>query len=179
MYDRIILMGRLTRDPEMRKTQNGTPMCSFSIAVDRPRRRDAEKQTDFFNIIAWNKTAEFVGRYFQKGQMIHIEGALRNDFYTDNNGVKHYNAVIVADSVAFCGTREQTADPQRPDPYAANGQRVPQQYAAERQRYEPQHTEEGQRYPRQDDRSCPPQGSGWDEGYQSPPYNGNGYRNGR
>lgn len=71
MLNRIVLMGRLTRDPELRKTQSDTPVCSFSLAVDRDYKRDGEKETDFIDVVAWRSTAEFVSRYFAKGRIPH------------------------------------------------------------------------------------------------------------
>lgn len=106
MYNRIILMGRLTKDPEMRTTQSGISMCRFSIAVDRQyAKQGEERQADFFDVTVWRNTAEFVCKYFSKGKMIHIEGRLQNNNYTDNDGVKHYQNSIIADSVAFCGDK--------------------------------------------------------------------------
>lgn len=105
MYNRVILMGRLTRDPELKTTQSGIPMCRFSIAVDRAYSKGQEKQTDFFDITAWRQTAEFVSKYFSKGKCILIEGKLQNNNYTDQNGVKQYRNAIIADNVAFCGDK--------------------------------------------------------------------------
>ena len=105
MYNRIILMGRLVADPELRQTQRGISMCRFRIAVDRFAKKDEEKQADFFEITAWRQQAEFVSRYFTKGRMIHIEGRLQNNNYTDQNGVKHYAMQVIADSVCFCGDK--------------------------------------------------------------------------
>ncbi len=108
MYNKVILMGRLTADPELRQTQSGIAMCRFSIAVDRSfARQGEERQTDFFNITCWRQTAEFVCRYFSKGRMIHVEGKLQNDNYTDQNGVKHYSMNIIADNISFCGDKRQ------------------------------------------------------------------------
>lgn len=108
MYNRTILMGRLTADPELRQTQNGIAMCRFSIAVERSyARQGEERQTDFFNVTCWRQTAEFVCCYFSKGRMIHVEGKLQNDNYTDQNGVKHYSTNIIADNISFCGDKRQ------------------------------------------------------------------------
>lgn len=106
MYNRVILMGRLTRDPELRTTTSGISMCRFSIAVDRQyQKQGEERQADFFDVTVWRNTAEFVCKYFSKGKMIHIEGRLQNNNYTDNDGVKRYQNSIIADSVAFCGDK--------------------------------------------------------------------------
>ena len=101
MLNKVILMGRLTRDPEFRQTTSGIPVCRIRVAVDRPFRKDQERQTDFINVTCWRNTAEFVSRYFSKGKMIIVEGSLRNNDYTDNNGVKHYSMEVQADNVMF------------------------------------------------------------------------------
>lgn len=106
MYNRVILMGRLTADPELRTTQSGISMCRFSIAVDwRYTKHGEDKQTDFFNVTCWRQTAEFVCKYFSKGRLIHIEGSIHNDNYTDQHGVKHYSVSVMVDSVSFCGDK--------------------------------------------------------------------------
>lgn len=100
--NKVMIMGRLTADPELRQTQSGIPVCTFTVAVDRKYSKDpAEKKADFFRVVAWRSNAEFVSRYFVKGKPILVEGRLQNDDYTDNNGVKHYSSSIVADSVSF------------------------------------------------------------------------------
>lgn len=106
MFNRVILMGRLTKDPEIRTTQTGIQMCRFSIAVDRRYSgNNGEKQTDFFDVTAWRQTADFVCKYFSKGKMIFVEGNLQNNNYTDNNGVKHYSTAIIAENVSFTGDK--------------------------------------------------------------------------
>ena len=101
MLNKVIIMGRLIRDPELRQTTSGVPVCTITVAVDRPVRKDQEKQADFIRVICWRQTAEFVSRYFTKGKMIIVEGSLRNNDYTDNNGVKHYGMDVQADNVTF------------------------------------------------------------------------------
>lgn len=103
MFNKVILMGRLTADPELRQTTSGIASCRFSVAVDRgyKSKDTGERQTDFINVIAWRATAEFISRYFSKGKMIIVEGSLRNDNYTDKNGVKHYSMNVQADNVSF------------------------------------------------------------------------------
>ena len=101
MLNKVILMGRLVADPEFRQTTSGIPVCRIRVAVDRPVRKDQERQADFINVTCWRNTAEFVSRYFSKGKMIIVEGSLRNNDYTDNNGVKHYSMEVVADNVTF------------------------------------------------------------------------------
>lgn len=93
MLNKVIIMGRLTADPELRQTPSGISTCRFSVAVDRgyKSKDTGERQTDFIRVTAWRQTAEFVSRYFSKGKMIIVEGSLRNNDYTDANGVKHYS----------------------------------------------------------------------------------------
>lgn len=103
MLNRIILMGRLTRDPELRRTQNGTAVTSFSIAVDRDfKNKDTgEKSTDFIDIVAWRQSAEFVCDYFSKGRMAVVEGRLQIRDWTDKDGNKRRNAEVLADNIYF------------------------------------------------------------------------------
>jgi len=107
MLNKVILMGRLTRDPEYRQTPSGVPMCRVSIAISRQytNKQTGEKVDDstFVDCVAWRYTADFISRYFTKGRMILIEGSLRNDNYTDNNGVKHYRMSVTIDNASFCG----------------------------------------------------------------------------
>lgn len=107
MINKVILMGRLTADPNFSQTQSGIAYCRFTVAVDRKfaDKTTGERQADFINVVAWRQTAEFVSKYFSKGKMIIVEGSLRNDNYTDNNGVKHYSYDVVADSASFGETK--------------------------------------------------------------------------
>lgn len=113
MYNRIILMGRLVADPELRQTQTGLSVCRFRIAVDRFAKQGEERKADFISCVAWRQTADFISRWFAKGQLIHIEGRLQNADYTDKNGVKHYAMEVQVDAAAFCGDRQsqQAAPP--------------------------------------------------------------------
>ncbi len=103
MLNRIIIMGRLTRDPELRYTPSGTPVASFTLAVDRDFKSKGsdERETDFIDIVAWRTTAEFVNRYFSKGRMAVIEGRLQIRAWTDREGNKRKSAEVVAASVYF------------------------------------------------------------------------------
>ena len=101
MLNRIVLMGRLTHDPELRRTQSDTPVCSFSLAVDRDYKRDGEKETVFIDVVAWRSTAEFVSRYFAKGRMAVVEGRLQIRDWTDKEGGKRRSAEVIADNVYF------------------------------------------------------------------------------
>ena len=134
MYNMVILMGRLTKDPELRTTQSGISMCRFSIAVDRGyAKQGEERQTDFFDVTCWRQTADFVDRYFSKGRMIHIEGTIQNNNYTDQNGVKHYSQSIIAERVQFCGDKSSTSQDGTASPPAAQQQRNRQQPPVQRQ----------------------------------------------
>ena len=109
MLNKIFLMGRLTRDPELRKTPAGVAVCSFSIAVDRDYKRDGEKETDFIDIVAWRSTAEFVSKYFTKGRMAVVEGRLQIRDWTDKDGGKRRSAEVVADNVYFGDSKRDSA----------------------------------------------------------------------
>ena len=102
MLNKIFLMGRLTRDPELRRTASGTAVTSFSLAVDRDfKSQNGEKETDFIDVVAWRSTAEFVSKYFTKGRMAIVEGRLQLREYTDRDGNKRRAAEVVADNVYF------------------------------------------------------------------------------
>ena len=110
MLNRIVLMGRLTRDPELRRTQSGTAVTSFSIACDRDfKSQSGEKETDFIDIVAWRGTAEFVSKYFTKGRMAVVEGRLQIRDWTDNNGGKRRSADVVADNIYFGDSKRDGA----------------------------------------------------------------------
>lgn len=112
--NRIILFGRLTRDPEFRQTTSGVPVCRFSVACDRQfaNKQTGQREADFIECQAWRNTAEFVSRYFQKGSAITVEGSLRNNNYDDKNGVKHYSYVVMAENVGFGGKKEDNPQQQ-------------------------------------------------------------------
>ena len=101
MLNHIVIMGRLTRDPELRYTQSQTPVASFSLAVDRDFGRGEEKQTDFIDCVAWRQTGEFVSKYFQKGSMAVVSGRLQIRDWTDRDGNKRRSAEVVVDNVYF------------------------------------------------------------------------------
>ena len=107
MLNRIVIMGRLCADPELKKTQTGISVCSVCVAVDRPRRQDAEAQTDFLDIVAWRQTAEFLARYFVKGQQIAVDGKLQSRTWEDNEGHRRKAGEIVAEQLHFCGSKQQ------------------------------------------------------------------------
>lgn len=104
--NKIILLGNLTKDPDARYTQNGKAMVRTSIAITSSFKNAAgERQTDFFNLLAWGKTAEFFGKYLQKGSRILVEGRLQNNHYTDKEGKKHYSEDVVVENVEFAGSK--------------------------------------------------------------------------
>ncbi len=107
MINKAILMGRLTRDPELRHTGSGTPVCSFSIAIDNGY--GDNRQTDFINCVAWNKTAEFVEKYFTKGRMIIVVGRISTRTWEGQDGKKNYVTEVVASEVSF-GESKRAAD---------------------------------------------------------------------
>ena len=108
MLNKIILMGRLTRDPELRRTQSGTAVTSFSLAVDRDfKSQNGEKETDFIDIVAWRGTAEFVSKYFTKGRMAVVEGRLQIRDWTDRDGGKRRSAEVIADNVYFGDSKRE------------------------------------------------------------------------
>lgn len=106
----VSLIGRLTTAPELKYTQSNTAYTRFSIAVDRSyAKQGEERQTDFINIIAWGKTAEFICKYFMKGQRIGITGEIRTGSYTDQSGNKRYTFDVVANNVYFCESKSTSS----------------------------------------------------------------------
>ena len=107
MLNHITIMGRLTRDPELRRTGSGTAVANFTVAVDRDfASGDGEKKTDFINCVAWRQTGEFVSKYFNKGSMIAVSGRLEMRDWTDNAGNKRVSAEINADHAYFAGGKK-------------------------------------------------------------------------
>lgn len=108
MYNKVIMMGRIVNDPELKATPQGVNVCSFRIAVDRRfQTKGEEKKSDFFNVVAWRQAAEFVSRYFGKGRMILVEGELQTRQYTDKNGAQATWYEINAERVSFTGEAKQ------------------------------------------------------------------------
>lgn len=102
MLNKIIIMGRLTRDPELRRTGSGTAVTSFSLAVDRDfKSQNGEKETDFIDVVAWRSTAEFVSKYFTKGRMAVVEGRLQMEDWTDKDGNKRRSFKVVVENAYF------------------------------------------------------------------------------
>lgn len=120
--NRICLMGRLTRDPELRRTGNGTAVTSFTIAVDRDfKPQNGEKETDFIDIVAWRNTAEFASKYFSKGRMAVVTGRLQLRDWTDKEGNKRRTAEVVADTVYFGDSKRQEGNDSPQAENAAEG----------------------------------------------------------
>ncbi|MCI6320690.1 MAG: single-stranded DNA-binding protein [Clostridiales bacterium] len=110
MLNKVIMMGRLVKDPELRRTQSGTAVTSFRIAVDRDfKSQDGSKQADFFDVVAWRSTAEFVSKYFAKGRMAVVEGRLQTRDWTDREGGKRVATEIVADNIYFGDSKRDGA----------------------------------------------------------------------
>ena len=109
MFNLVVLTGRLTADPELKTTQSGISVTSFSIAVDRRYRSGEDRQTDFINIVAWRQTAEFVTKYFKKGSLIGIEGSIQTRRYQDKNGNNRVAFEVVVNNVQFVESKRDNA----------------------------------------------------------------------
>lgn len=101
MYNKAILVGRLTANPELKKTPNGVSVVSFSLAVDRSYQTNGERQTDFINCVAWRNTAEFISKYFSKGKILGVDGSIQTRNYEDKNGNKRTAVEVVVDNAFF------------------------------------------------------------------------------
>ena len=113
--NKVMLLGRLTADPELRYTTGANiPVCRFRLAVERPHQKTG---ADFFSIVAWRNTAEFISKYFRKGVRVLVEGSLRNNDYQDSNGIKHYSVEVQAERVYFAdGKVGQAQEVSQPEP---------------------------------------------------------------
>ena len=127
-FNKVILIGNMVRDPELKATAQGTSVCSFSIAVNRRVSRSADpaqQQVDFINIVTWRQTAEFVSKYFKKGKPILVCGQLQTRSWTDAQGNKRYSTEVVADEVTFVENKSSSAGQDggayAPDSYGAPG----------------------------------------------------------
>ena len=107
--NKVILMGRLTRDPEMRQTQNGVAVCSFSIAVNRRFAKDGQQSADFINCVAWRQTADFICRFFKKGSSICVSGSIQTRTWTDNQNNKRQATEVVVDEAFFVDTKGENS----------------------------------------------------------------------
>lgn len=129
MLNHITIMGRLTRDPELRFTASKTPVASFTVAVERDfaNRDGGDKETDFIDCVAWNKTAEFVNKYFRKGSLSVVSGRLQIRNWTDKSGGARKAAEVVVDSMYFAESKQRDAsdNPKTPQPAKSGGVDVP------------------------------------------------------
>lgn len=115
MINNVTLMGRLTYEPELKVTTSGASVCRFSIAVDRNYTpKGEERKADFIDCIAWRGKAEFVSKYFRKGSMIALTGAIQTENFTDKNGNKRKSVEIVANEISFCGGKSESGNKSRP-----------------------------------------------------------------
>ena len=128
--NRIVIMGRLCADPELRRTNSGTAVVRFTIAVDRDfKAQNGEKETDFIDIVAWRNTAEFVSKYFSKGRMAVVEGRLQIRDWTDKDGNKRRTAEVLADNVYFGDSKNSTSGATQQDNFGALNERMSQGFA--------------------------------------------------
>lgn len=107
-FNKVIIMGRLTADPEAKQTQSGTAVTSFTLAVDRRYNSGEEKKCDFITVVAWKNTAEFICRYFKKGQAMLVCGELQTRSWEDSKGNKRYSTEVVAGEVSFCEAKRES-----------------------------------------------------------------------
>ena len=116
--NKVILSGRLVRDPEDKMTNNGTSVCEFTLAVDRPYQKGTEKETDFIGCIAWRSTAEFIVKHFSKGKQMLVEGRLQNDKWQDKEGKSRDKWRVTVDTVDFYGDRAaESPQEETPEPF--------------------------------------------------------------
>lgn len=117
--NKVVLAGRLTADVELKNTQSGIAVCSFTLAVNRRFQREGEQTADFINCTAWRKTAEFISQYFRKGSSLCVVGSIQTKNWTDNDGQKHYATEVVVDEAMFVDSKNETqqAETQPPANY--------------------------------------------------------------
>ena len=108
--NKVEILGRLTKDPEIRYTQSNTPVASFTLAVNRRFAKEGEQQADFINCVAWSKTAEFVSKYFKKGQQVAVVGRIQTRNWEDDNGQKRYATEVVAEEVYFADSKKDITE---------------------------------------------------------------------
>ena len=125
-FNKVIIQGNISSEVELKQTQNGTSVCSFNVAVNRFSKDGGEAKVDFFTVVAWQAKAEFVSRYFKKGQAILVCGRLENRDWTDKNGNKRISTEIIAEEIAFSGNKEAStevkSEPYTPSAYTSNNQ---------------------------------------------------------
>ena len=179
MLNVAIIMGRLTRDPELRRTQSGKPVAGFTVAVDRDYAPEGqEKETDFIDCVAWQGTAEFVDKYFKKGSMIVVNGRLQIRGWTDKDGNKRRTAEIVASNVYFGESKKSqegnnTSQPQYNHPGSTGGPGSYQNQAPQNYGGYPQYPQQSYQNPAPNMPNYSQQGFG---GYQQPAFQAQGYQ---
>ena len=125
MLNKVVIMGRFTKDPELRRTGSGTAVTSFSLACDRDfKSQSGDKETDFIEVVAWKNTAEFVSKYFSKGRMAVVEGRLQIRDWTDKAGNKRTTAEVVADNVYFADSKRSESNDNQKENFNALSGRV-------------------------------------------------------
>ena len=127
-FNKVILIGNMTADPELKQSQSGLSVCSFSIAVNRKYNKGGNNEVDFITIVAWRQQAEFVTRYFRKGKPILVCGQLQTRTWTDNQGNKRYATEVVADEVSFVGSNENATETKSEASAASNRPYMPSAY---------------------------------------------------
>lgn len=138
-FNKVIIQGNISQEIELKQTTSGTSVCTFNVAVNRISKEPNEAKCDFFTVVAWSAKAEFVSRYFKKGQPILICGRLENRDWTDKNGNKRISTEIIAEEISFCGNAEKQdkpSAPQSPATHSGNKGYMPDAYAAPMQ-FEP------------------------------------------
>ena len=131
MLNKVVIMGRFTKDPELRRTGSGTAVTSFSLACDRDfKSQSGDKETDFIEVVAWKNTAEFVSKYFSKGRMAVVEGRLQIRDWTDKDGGKRRSAEVVADNVYFADSKRSESNDNQKDNFNALSGRVSDDFVA-------------------------------------------------
>lgn len=125
-FNKVILGGRLTANPEIKQTQSGVPVCSFSLAVNRKYSKEGQQETDFINCVAWRNTAEFLGKYFHKGSSVCVVGSIQTRSWTDTSNQKRYATDVLVDEVLFVDSKNEAQGaenagtmPYIPDAYTA------------------------------------------------------------
>ena len=125
-FNKVILIGNLTTDPELKQSTSGVSVCSFNIAVNRKYNKDGKNEVDFITIVTWRQQAEFVAKYFKKGQAILVCGQIQTRSYTDKQNNKRTAVEVVADEVSFVGNKESSTEakfePHMPSAYTTNSQ---------------------------------------------------------
>lgn len=128
-FNKVIIAGRITADPELKQTNSGTPVTSFTVAINRRfKPKDGEAQADFINVTAWSKNAELLTSHFKKASSVCIVGSLQTRSWTDNNGQKRFATEVVADEVYFVDSKSESSAPVQQNTHAPASQYVPEQY---------------------------------------------------